>query len=380
MLLAIYSTVVTIAWVIVTIYILVNSGKVKYLHHLPAEGGGTAPSVAVIIPVRNEEAEVEAALRSVLRLDYPALQVVVINDRSTDSTPLILQRVAEAHPRLTLITITDLPEGWLGKNHALYQGYLSTTTEWMLFTDADVLFAPQALKKAMYYAEEKRLDHLVVMPEVTSRSTLFKSVMTTFALMLDVRQRPWAVSNPKSGASIGIGAFNLVRRTAYERAGTHTALSLRPDDDLKLGQRIKRTGGRADILYGNGEVSLQWYTSLGEFMRGLMKNTFSVANYNPLLALGFVLATLMVFVLPIPLSLLWGGWGAVLAAVLLLSHIILMAFKPGVKGKWWHGLMLPFAGLVMAYIITASAIKTLRQGGIYWRDHFYPLKELRKQR
>jgi cellulose synthase/poly-beta-1,6-N-acetylglucosamine synthase-like glycosyltransferase len=377
--LAIYSIGLTVAWVVVTVYVLVNARRVRHLKDLsPAEE--PLPPLAVIVPVRNEEAEVEAALTSVLRLDYPGLQIIVINDRSTDTTPQILEKMAAAHPRLTLQTITELPEGWLGKNHALYQGYKATATEWMLFTDADVLFSPQALRKAMYYAQEKALDHLVVMPEVTSPSALFKAVMNTFALMLDVRQRPWAVSNPRSSASIGIGAFNLVRRTAYEKAGTHAAFSLRPDDDLKLGEHIKKAGFRPDILYGNGEVSLQWYTNLGEFIRGLMKNTFSVANYNPLLAAGFVLATLAVFVLPIPLSLLWGGVGYLMAAAMLVSHVILLAFKPGVMGKWWHGLMLPFAGAIMAYIITASALKTLRQGGIYWRDHFYPLKELRKQR
>ncbi|HEY1115694.1 MAG TPA: glycosyltransferase family 2 protein [Chitinophagaceae bacterium] len=377
--LQIYSIVLTLAWVIVTVYILVNSRRVRHLKDMdPASG--PLPSLAVIIPVRNEEAEVEAALASVLRLDYPGLQVVVINDRSTDSTPAILQRMAAAHPTLTLLTITELPEGWLGKNHALYRGYCATATEWMLFTDADVLFRPQALRKAMHYVQQQSLDHLVVMPEVTSPSALFKAVMNTFALMLDVRQRPWAVSNLRSSASIGIGAFNLVRRTAYEGGGTHKAYSLRPDDDLKLGEHIKKAGFRPGILYGNGQVSLQWYTSLGQFVRGLMKNTFSVANYNPLLAFGFVLATLVVFVLPIPLSLLWGTKGVLMAGIILLSHVTLMSFKPGVKGKWWHGLLLPFAGAVMAYIITASTIRTLRQGGIYWRDHFYPLEELRKQR
>ena len=377
--LQIYSIVLTLAWVIVTVYILVNSRRVRHLEDIPP-ASGPLPSLAVVIPVRNEEAEVEEALASVLRLDYPGLQVVAVNDRSTDSTLAILQRMAAAHPTLTLLTITDLPEGWLGKNHALYRGYRATATEWMLFTDADVLFRPQALRKAMHYVQQQSLDHLVVMPEVTSPSALFKAVMNTFALMLDVRQRPWAVSNPRSSASIGIGAFNLVRRTAYEGGGTHKAYSLRPDDDLKLGEHIKRAGFRPGILYGNGEVSLQWYTSLGEFVRGLMKNTFSVANYNPLLAFGFVLATLVVFVLPVPVSLLLGTSGILMAGIILLSHIILMSFKPGVKGKWWHGLLVPFAGLVMAYIITASTIKTLRQGGIYWRDHFYPLEELRKQK
>lgn len=377
--LMIYSIVVTLGWLGTTIYILVNAPRVKHLKDLaPAEG--PLPSLAIIIPVRNEEAEVEGALGSVLQLDYPGKQIIVINDRSTDRTPAILQRMATAHPDLTLLTITDLPDGWLGKNHALYQGYRASATEWILFTDADVFFQSGALKKALSYATTHQLDHLVVLPEVTSPSALFKSVMNTFALMMDVRQRPWAIRNPKSSASIGIGAFNLVRRTAYEKAGTHTALSLRPDDDLKLGERIKRSGGRADILYGDGAISLHWYTSLGQFVRGLMKNTFSVANYNLLLALGMSLATLLVFVLPIPVSLLLGGPGLLMAAIMITCYIVLMVFKKGIRGKWWHGLMIPFAGLVMVYIITASAIKTLRQGGIYWRDHFYPLSELRKQR
>jgi hypothetical protein len=133
-------------------------------------------------------------------------------------------------------------------------------------------------------------------------------------------------------------------------------------------------------VYGNEEVSLQWYSSLTQFIRGLMKNTFSIANYRWPVSLGMALLTLIVFVLPLPLLLLMGGEGIVLALVLLLSHIILLRYKRGSSGVWWHGLMLPFAGAILVYIILAATVKTLRQGGIYWRDHFYPLSELRKQR
>jgi cellulose synthase/poly-beta-1,6-N-acetylglucosamine synthase-like glycosyltransferase len=378
--LTIYAWCITVGWLGVTLYVLIYSRKVAFLKDLPPVKGEAAPSVAVIIAVRNEEAEVEEALSSVCALDYPAYTVLAVNDRSTDRTPQILAGMAVRHPALRLLTITELPDGWLGKNHALHQGYRATASEWMLFTDADVLFQPRALSKAVRYAEDHGFDHLVALPQIKSPSLVFMGVMNTFALMLEVRQRPWSASNPASSASLGVGAFNLVRRTAYEKVGGHEAISLRPDDDLKLGAHLKRAGFRQGVVYGNEEVSLQWYSSLAQFISGLMKNTFSIANYRWPVSLGMALLTLVVFVLPLPLLGLMGGEGIVLALVLLLSHIILLRYKRGSSGVWWHGLMVPFAGAILVYIILAATVKTLRQGGIYWRDHFYPLSELRKQR
>jgi hypothetical protein len=198
--------------------------------------------------------------------------------------------------------------------------------------------------------------------------------------MLEMRQRPWDIRNPNSNASIGIGAFNLVKRTAYEKAGTHAAFSLRPDDDLKLGERIKAAGLRQDVVYGEKGVSLEWYTSLREFVNGLMKNTFSISNYHLPTALGMALATLLVFVLPLPLMLLSGSTGVVMACILLTFQVLLILFKSGIHGKWWHAFMVPVAGSIMVYILLKSAFKTIWQGGIYWRDSFYPLAELKKQR
>ncbi|WP_210463503.1 glycosyltransferase [Rufibacter roseolus] len=380
MLLTGYALLITFAWVCASIYLLVNSRRVKYLKNVSPQAGSPEPQVAIVVAVKDEEAELEQALASICQVDYPQARILVINDRSTDRTPQILEKMVKANPAISVRTVTELPAGWLGKNHALYQGYLHTTEKWMLFTDADVMYGRQALRKAMQYVEDHRLDHLTVMPEITSPSGLFRSVMSTFAIMLELRQRPWEVRNPKSDASIGIGAFNLVKRAAYEQAGTHKAFSLRPDDDLKLGEQIKAAGFRQDVVYGNKEISLQWYTSLQEFVRGLMKNTFSVANYHFPTALGMALATLLVFVLPLPLLLLEGTTGQLLAVVLLLSQVLLMQFKSGIHSKGWHALIIPFAGAVMVYILIASAVKTIRQGGIYWRDSFYPLKELKKQR
>ena len=380
MVLTAYAIIITLGWILTTIYLLVNSRKIMYLKNISSASTIAGPAVAIIIAVKDEEAEVEEALNSVCNLDYDNFKIIVINDRSADRTPQILSKMAERNPAISVITIKDLPGGWLGKNHALYQGYLASSDEWLLFTDADILYGRQALKKAMSYALENKLDHLTALPEITSRSWLFVSVLNTFAVLLETRLQTWNVSNPASKASIGVGAFNLVKRSAYEKAGTHTVISLRPDDDLKLGERIKKAGLRQDVVYGEKEISLQWYTSLHEFVRGLMKNTFAVSNYQLSIAIASAVAIFAIIVMPIPVLLFQGQNGLFMALAILVAQILLLLFKRGIHGQWWHALMMPFAGLVMIYIIVKSAIQTIRQGGIYWRSSFYQLDELKKQR
>lgn len=377
--LAIYALVVLLFWVIMCAYLLVRSQSIPYLKNIHLLQAYLLPTVDIIIAVRNEEAELENALTSVCHLQYPQYNVIVVNDRSTDATPAILQKLAQKYPFIKIITITHLPGGWLGKNHALYTGYKASSSDWILFTDADVLYQPFALNKAVYFALQHHMDHVTVLPQILSNAPLFSSVVNTFALMLEAKLRPWDAAKPTSKASIGVGAFNMVKRSAYEKAGTHQCISLRPDDDLKLGAIIKKHGFKQGVLYGNQELSLKWYNNLKEFIDGLMKNTFSVAHYNVFIAAGMALATLLVLVLPVPVLLLSGFPYFIAALIILWSQVFVSLFKKGLNGKWWQALFVPFAGAIMFYIIIRSAYKTLRQGGIYWRDSFYPLKELKKQ-
>jgi len=379
MILQIYAIVMLAMWIGMSLYLIINTRRIAYLKNITPLQNDNAPAVAIIIAVKDEEAEVEEALRSVCALDYPNFKVIVINDRSTDNTASILQQMAQNDPHLLLITVNELQQGWLGKNHALYRGYEASSEEWLLFTDADVKFEKDSLRKAMQYVVQNSLDHLTALPQITSRSSLFKSVMNTFALMLDVKLRPWEVSDPSSKTSMGVGAFNLVRRAAYEQAGTHRSISLRPDDDLKLGERVKHSGFRQAVVYAEGELSLEWYTSLGQFINGLMKNMYSVSNYNFGLAMSTALSTFLILVLPVPLLLLSGSPFVWMGIGIIVSQIAIMVFKKGMIANWWDALLTPFAGAVMVYIIIKSTILTIKQGGIYWRDSFYPLSELRKQ-
>lgn len=370
----VYCLIAGMGWIGVIIYLLVGFKKIKQLSEQKLVEH--QPGVAIIIAVRNEEEDVEKALQSICNIKYSNYRIIVLNDRSTDNTGAILARMKISYPAINIITIDSLPNGWLGKNNALYQGYLQSTEEWMLFTDADIVFHPDALGKAMGYAEENKLDHLTILPRSVSRSVILNSFLATFALMLVLYLRPWDVRNPKRKAAMGVGAFNLVKRSAYETAGTHASISLRPDDDLKLGQLIKQAGFRSDVLSGKEYLTLEWYKTVRQFRDGLMKNSFSISNYRLSGAILNTLATLVCVALPVPLMLIFGSpLIQILAFVVVLFQMIYMALTS--PNKWWYALMIPFAGVLMAYIIMRAAIVTLKQGGIYWRDSFYSLDELK---
>lgn len=379
MLLEIYSILALLYWVFLSLYLIVNGHKINYLSSIQNTVNKPTPSVIIIIAVRNEEYALREALISVCNLDYSNYKVLVVNDRSTDNTGKILKELQATFEKLTIINIETLPASWLGKNHALYTGYNFSDEDYMLFTDADVLFKKDVLTKAMSFCLSKDLDHLTVLPEIISPSPILKSVLSTFVIMLMALQRPWAAKIKNSKASMGVGAFNLVKRKAYERAGTHKAIAMRPDDDLKLAAYIKTAGGKADILYGQGELQLEWYINVKEFINGLMKNAFSGFDYNVLKVIGGVLGTLLFLVLPIPLILIFGNsLERNMIFCMLLVQVILYWKMPGSNGKWWYGFMSIYGGIIIIYIFIRSAIITIGNGGIYWKKTFYSLAELRK--
>ncbi|HKG07085.1 MAG TPA: glycosyltransferase family 2 protein [Pedobacter sp.] len=371
-----YLLAAAIVWLGITIFLLANTRRILFLRNQPL--AKVFPEIAIVIAVRNEEDDLADALESVCNLDYPNYRVIAINDRSTDQTPVILERYAGQYPFLHIHHIKELPQGWLGKNHALQQGYLQSDSEWLLFTDADIVYQKDALSRAIGYVTRHHLDHLTIFPEIRSRSLLLRGILQTFAIMLEIRLRPWEAPNPASDAYMGIGAFNLVRRSAYQRAGTHLRIPLRPDDDLQLGRLLKSTGSRQDVLYGEDKISLEWYTSVNGFIRGLMKNMFSVSEYQLSKALVAAIGTFFVFCFPVPAALFSGSIYCMLAggSIVVLQWLLLL-FKPA-RRHWWDFLLMPYAGGIMTYIILKATYKTLSENGISWRDSFYSLDELKK--
>ncbi|MGN6640907.1 MAG: glycosyltransferase [Mucilaginibacter sp.] len=371
-----YCLAIGIITIALNIYLLAGYYKIQSIEAQPVLK--EQPPLAIIVAVRNEEEDLEKALKSVCNLRYDNYRIVVVNDRSTDRTAEILDNLKIQYPRIRIVTLISLPDGWLGKNNALYQGYLNSKEEWMLFTDADIEFHPDALSKAMSYAVSQRLDHLAVLPHVVSRSAILNSVFATFSIMLMIHLKPWNARNPRSKGYVGVGAFNLVRRDAYEKIGTHVCIKLRPDDDLQLGQQIKLAGLRQDVLTGKDYVCLEWYKNLSQFCNGLLKNSFSTAEYKFARTIFDVILMLLSVALPMPLMFVFGSEPIrLLACGVLLSSLAYMILV--FPNKWWYAFMIPFSGFFMAYSFLRAAIVNIRQGGIYWRGSFYSLAELREK-
>jgi len=369
-----YSVILFVITLALNFYLLWGFMQIKQVSRQPLMDN--PPPLAIIIPVRNEEEDLERALQSVCHINYTNHRVIVVNDRSADRTAEILENFAPQYPQLQVTTIKTLPDGWLGKNNALYQGFLNSTEEWILFADADIVFHPDAINKAVGYAVKQQLDHLTILPELVSRSAILNSVFATLSIMLMVEMKPWEAKNPKSKASSGIGAFNLVRRTAYEKFGTHHRIRLRPDDDLQLGQIMKKEGFRQDVLAGRGSVCLEWYKNLKELGQGVQKNSFAVTNYNLSRAIFNVISVLLSVALPMPLMFIFGDITIrIMAAVMLVFHIIYLIIVP--PNKWWYAFMIPFSALFLAWHFLKASVVTIARGGIYWRDSFYSLKMLK---
>ncbi len=351
------------------------------------------PSLTIVVPARNEEAEIEAALRSLLQLNYPQYQVVAVDDRSTDKTGAIMERLA-AEPasagKLRVIHLHELPSGWLGKVHAMWLGSQTSATQenfaqqngsdWLLFTDADCVFHPECLRRAIHYATSTATDHLVLFPTAHMK-TLGERMMISFPqTMSSFAMRPWKVRDPKARDHIGVGAFNLIRRSAYEAIGTYEKLRLEVVDDIKLGESIKSAGLRQDVVFGHDLVSLRWAVGAAGVVANLEKNLFAFLRFRISMVLAVCGVTFFLCVCPFLGVFLAPGWAKVGFA----AAVGMIALAYTLTGRYMGNsallfLTCPVAALVFNFAALQSAFLALRDGAITWRGTKYSLKELKKK-
>ncbi|MCY4133135.1 MAG: glycosyltransferase [Nitrospira sp.] len=367
-------------WVPAGIWLMSKRHALTVLASVSVKDEDALPAVSVVIPARNEERNLEHALQSVLALDYPDLEIIVVNDRSTDATGAILARMLGRDARLAVVTIDDLPAGWIGKPHALHVGAQQARGEYILFTDADIVFHPSALRKAVAHAQANGFDHVTLIPEGTMPGSFLTTVSATFGMFMFIIFKPWKARDPQSRRYMGIGAFNLIRTSAYRVLGGHGPVALRPDDDLKFGKLVKDDGYRQDVLNGRGMVSVEWYRSVAELIDGLMKNMFAGMRYDVSLVIAATLAALVMHIWPWIGVWVSGGWPQAGYAVTIAMMIVSFGVTMGPFGvKFWQGLLLPLAIGLLVYIQCRSAVLALWRGGIVWRGTFYELRQLKTE-
>jgi len=363
-----------------TCWAMLRGGKPVWLAELPAEAPpGGWPRLAVIFAARNEGEMVERATRSMLAQDYPGLELIAVDDRSTDATGAILDAIAAGDPRLRVVHVRELPPGWLGKNHALHAAAEATDADWLLFTDADVVYEPLALRRALAYAVAQHIDHLVVAPQTLTESESERIFLAMFCMLFAVRTPPWKVGDPKSKTALGVGAFNLVRAEAFRAIGGLRRLSLSVDDDLKLGTALKFAGYRPALVLGQGAVSVRWQVGVGGMIRGLEKNFFAVCDFRLSQVLAVLVVVVSLGILPYVALFVGPLWSRGLALFTVAVLVVCLARTRGQNGiAWYHAFVLPLGAVGCTVALLRSVWLTQNRGGVRWRDHFYPLEELRR--
>lgn len=342
------------------------------------------PAVAVVVPARDEAGTpaaaqaLEGAARRLLAFDGPAVEVVAVDDRSSDGTGAVLARAFGGDPRARVVRAPDLPDGWLGKVHAQAVGVAATRAPWVLLTDADVHLHRAALRAALAHAEREDLDHLALIPRFEARGPLLRAFVVAFALLLTLLVRPWSARDPRSPGTLGIGAFGLYRREALERAGGLAAVRARPDDDLALARAVKAAGGRSGVVFAPRLAAIDWYPTLGAALAGLEKNAFAGVGYRAGLAALAAAGLLATHVAPYA-ALLTGPPVARAAALGIVAATLAVYAVHGRRmgHPAWLALLHPVSAALLVVALVRSAARASASGAVAWRGRTYPLAELR---
>ncbi|PYU86063.1 MAG: glycosyl transferase [Acidobacteria bacterium] len=366
-------------WLTHGIRVAYGAVRLPWIKDFAPASDADCPRISILFAARDEEEKLPAALATLMEIDYPDLEVIAVDDRSQDSTGRILERFAAAHPRLRVVHITQLPAGWLGKPHALQKAYAASTGDWLLFTDADVRFKHDALRRAIALVKARNLEHLTLMGDVEMVGFWETVLITFFGMAFHIATDPYRVANPNSRAYVGIGAFQLLKRAAYETSGTHRRLAMEVVDDMKLGKIVKQSGFRSSAGVAQDFVVVRWHAGLGNLVRGVTKNFFAAVGYSVPLVTVAVVALLLMNVAPIFGVFFGQGWTRIFAVA---AFVIALCFHTGVdigmRVSPSYAFTHPLGALLFSYMLLRSTVVTLKQGGIIWRDTFYPLDDLKR--
>jgi GT2 family glycosyltransferase len=383
------TTAIILNWLIALLWTWRSTVALRNLPKLPnllKESSATEPTphpgITVIVPARNEEQAIEQTLRSLLAQQDITIEILAVDDRSTDKTGEIMDRVtSEGRTQgksISVIHIRELPAGWMGKTHAMALAAQQATAPWLLFTDGDILFREDCLRRAMSYAE-READHLILFPTFILKSMGERMMLSACQVLSFLSQRPWKVSDPGNRESIGIGAFNLIRSNVYRSIGGFEGHPMEVLEDIKLGYQVKRHGFRQRVVFGRDLIRVHWAAGALGIVRNVTKNVFAVFRFQPILLLA---ACIMIAAFCLtPFLGLFFPWQMIAASILALGSglEIYRYCERHINGvPMAYFLLLPLAACAIVYMMIRSMVVTLFRGGIEWRGTFYPLSELRK--
>ena len=370
---------VAFTWLVSLILTLYSLSRQKSL--LPATNlrltASDVPLVSILVPARNEEHRVlKACLQSILAQDYGRFEVIAVNDRSTDATGTILETLSKGDARLRVIEGNELPPGWLGKPYAMQQALDHASGEWILATDADMIFEPSLLRSALERTAEAKADALTLIPLFEAHSFWERVMIPTWVWVFSMFSLFYRIDDPKSDRAMGIGGFFLVRRTVLDRVGGYEGLKDEVMEDARLAERIKHSGARLLFDPAPALIRTRMYSTFAEMWECSTKNWFSGVNFSLPLALYCVASMYLVAVVPPVIALLlvvagvrtemtWLFIPAALSWLLQVLVMVLVSIRSGVSPVYAFTAPL---GLATIYaMLFASSISITTGRGVTWK-------------
>ena len=337
-----------------------------------------APLVSILVPARNEENRVlEECIRSILAQDYGNFEIIAVNDRSTDQTGAILETLAKSDARLRVIEGEELPPGWLGKPYAMQQAMNYARGEWILATDADMIFEPSALRTALERTLENNGDALTLIPHFETGSFWERVTIPTWHWVFLMFAVFYRVNDPKSDRAAGIGGFFLMRRTALDRVGGYEGLKDEVMEDARLAERIKHSGARFLIERAPELIRTRMYKTFREGWECSTKNWFSGVNFSFPFAMLCVVSMYVGAVLPAVIAVvaviaiaLGTDLSALLdpAALSWLLHVLVMVIvirRSDVSHA--YALTVPLGVALLYAMLFDSSIRIITGTGVTWK-------------
>jgi chlorobactene glucosyltransferase len=372
--------------IIAVILVLILANLILNLKHLKSPSTASklpqnAPFVSVLIPARNEEANIAQCLDSLCKQDYPHYEIIVLDDASTDQTAPIVNWFAARNKCLKIITGQPLPPGWSGKNYACHQLAKGAKGEWLLFVDADTMHAPHMLRSITALALELNPSLLSGFPQQVSESFIMKLFTPVWYFILMAWCPLWWMQNPKRHMpSIAIGQFMLFSRREYNRIGGHEAIKSKVLEDIWLGIEVYKNGGKHIAVDLSEVVFCKMYDNVRGIWNGLTRSVYAIAEFSSLALIFLIFMAFICFLVPF-YSLLHGSFfsdvGAAVAVIVILQIVLTYLTRWLADSHFNHNFSVPSVflhpiGIIFLILIVANAITRKTLGaGISWKERLY---------
>ena len=361
-------------WIVFLVQMILNWALVPDVSRVASDPPVKWPLVSIVVPARDEERGIREAVASFCEQNYPAFEVIVVDDGSTDATPRILAELQAHYPNLRVVQGQEPPDGWLGKPNALEIGRRHARGDWLLFVDADVVYAPELLRRALRYVLSQKAAMLFLHPRLSTGGVFEAVIMSSLYVAPFAAFPMFLVSRTRGGwPAIGGGMFNLVRRDALEACGAFECLRNAVVDDVELGRAVKRAGFRQVVALSGPLIRLRMYDGARASIEGFTKNIYPLVRAHPWGALFPFAVGAVVSILPYCgfLARLAAGSVSVPASIsLVCMHAILAGLAIHFRQPWYIAFLNPLREVCWWWILIRSAVQ-YHSRGLVWRGRTY---------